>query len=56
MKKILTLIFLIVMCAMFSFGQVIVAQAQQEWKDLYYELNNAVRRFNFIAASQMTEH
>ncbi len=45
------LIFLMVVRAALSFGQVIVAQAQQEWKDFYYELNNSVRRFNFIAAS-----
>lgn len=46
MKKILTLIFLMLVCAALSFGQVIVAQAQQEWEEVYYEFNNAVRRFN----------
>jgi hypothetical protein len=46
MKKILTLIFLMLVCAALSFGQVIVSQAQQEWKDFHYEFNNAVRLFN----------
>jgi hypothetical protein len=46
MKKILTLIFLMLVCAALGFGQIIVAQAQQEWEDFYYEFNNAVRRFN----------
>lgn len=51
MKKILTLIFLKVICAALFFGQAIAAQAQNEWKDFYYEINNAVQRFCFIAAS-----
>jgi hypothetical protein len=51
MKKILTLIFLMLVCAALFFGQAIAVQAQQEWKDFYYELNNAVQRFCSIAAS-----
>ena len=51
MKKILSLIFLMIVCAALFFGQAIVVQAQQEWKDFYDELNSAVQRFCLIAAS-----
>lgn len=51
MKKILAIIFVIFICATLCFGQIIVAQAQQEWMGFYNEFNNALRQFTYIAAS-----
>lgn len=51
MRTILIIIFLIFACAALGFGEAVIAQAQQEWKEFYNELDDAVRRFSFIAVS-----
>lgn len=51
MRKIISLIFLMILLVVIFFGNVVVAQAQHEWKDFYFELNSAVRRFCSVTAS-----
>jgi hypothetical protein len=52
MRKILTVIFLILMCVTIAFGQTIFAQARQDLQQLYQECNDALRRFYSINSFQ----
>ena len=52
MRKILTIVFLILMCVTVVFGQTIALKAQQEFQGFYQECSNALKRFFYVTSFQ----